>query len=440
MSETNRRWRCPYCDGLNDWQNVVCEICGDGRRDETEPAPKPEKAVEPPKTYTPQPGKPVKEAPRSEAKVEKEATYAPPPPPPAPEPKRKRGKGIIIAVVVVALAALGGRYMGDSFVKHVEANGPTATPLAVIETVAPKAQPTDAPAPKATEPPAQTTDGRVIAVFDAPDSPVASIQSIIDNGDGTARVVLQGNGCKEELFTVGYYFLASPADDVSDEWYLNEAGNARCRDTYPYSLAENTIQAIDVPVTVQVFPGHWMQFVVRGRQKESGHGSKDWLAKPGFVPLYLNPSTPPARFVEARHGVWANEQRTQMDFLDIATSRKMNDTLDNYESIRLWTRYFFKSDEGLSAREIEEWSKEHYTDYGRCTFVLYAPGFCEISPRFSFWPSSDGNGSICINTPAMFSPTTRINRKDIGGYPAGQYTMECFINGVSVGSYSFALK
>ena len=30
----NKKWRCPYCDGLNDWQNEICEICGDGRREE----------------------------------------------------------------------------------------------------------------------------------------------------------------------------------------------------------------------------------------------------------------------------------------------------------------------------------------------------------------------------------------------------------------------
>lgn len=27
-------WRCPYCDGLNDWQDEICQICGDGRREE----------------------------------------------------------------------------------------------------------------------------------------------------------------------------------------------------------------------------------------------------------------------------------------------------------------------------------------------------------------------------------------------------------------------
>lgn len=34
--ETGSGWRCPYCDALNDWQDSVCQICGDGRRDEPE--------------------------------------------------------------------------------------------------------------------------------------------------------------------------------------------------------------------------------------------------------------------------------------------------------------------------------------------------------------------------------------------------------------------
>lgn len=33
--EKKTEWRCPYCDALNDWQDEVCQICGDGKRDET---------------------------------------------------------------------------------------------------------------------------------------------------------------------------------------------------------------------------------------------------------------------------------------------------------------------------------------------------------------------------------------------------------------------
>lgn len=28
-----KEWRCPYCDALNDWQDRVCQICGEGSRD-----------------------------------------------------------------------------------------------------------------------------------------------------------------------------------------------------------------------------------------------------------------------------------------------------------------------------------------------------------------------------------------------------------------------
>lgn len=41
MSKQNQKeWRCPYCDGLNDWQDEVCQICGDGKRDEVVPSGK----------------------------------------------------------------------------------------------------------------------------------------------------------------------------------------------------------------------------------------------------------------------------------------------------------------------------------------------------------------------------------------------------------------
>ena len=85
MSETNKRWRCPYCDGLNDWQNTVCEICGDGRRDEAEAAVKTTSTVEMPKTYTPPKRRAEPEAPRPEPVKESKPAYAPPSPP-APRP------------------------------------------------------------------------------------------------------------------------------------------------------------------------------------------------------------------------------------------------------------------------------------------------------------------------------------------------------------------
>ena len=99
MGEENRRWRCPYCDGLNDWQNTVCEICGEGRRDETLDS---KRTTEIPNTYTPQPNPEhrtaERDAPRPVA-PETELRDAPP----APEPKQK-GKGATIGFFVLAAA------------------------------------------------------------------------------------------------------------------------------------------------------------------------------------------------------------------------------------------------------------------------------------------------------------------------------------------------
>ena len=99
MGEENKRWRCPYCDGLNDWQNTVCEICGEGRRDETLDS---KKTTEIPNTYTPQPNPEhrtaERDAPRPVA-PETELRDAPP----APEPKQK-GKGATIGFFVLAAA------------------------------------------------------------------------------------------------------------------------------------------------------------------------------------------------------------------------------------------------------------------------------------------------------------------------------------------------
>lgn len=40
MSDTYRtKWRCPYCDAENDWQNAICQVCGDGVRPDADSGP-----------------------------------------------------------------------------------------------------------------------------------------------------------------------------------------------------------------------------------------------------------------------------------------------------------------------------------------------------------------------------------------------------------------
>ena len=105
MSEEIRKWRCPYCDGLNDWQDEICQICGDGHRPEAEesantedisagtaPSAVHEEAAEPEKT------RPAYEG---ERRDETPATSAPPVP-------HKNNKGILVAVLLVVAALAGG--------------------------------------------------------------------------------------------------------------------------------------------------------------------------------------------------------------------------------------------------------------------------------------------------------------------------------------------
>ena len=113
MSDVNKQWRCPYCDGLNTWQDEVCQICGDGRRPESG-APSREAAPaagpELPKTYTPRerPAEtPRKEAPPPEPE-KRGFSYDPPV-----EPPKKKRHGFLWFILLAALAVGGYFQFGE---------------------------------------------------------------------------------------------------------------------------------------------------------------------------------------------------------------------------------------------------------------------------------------------------------------------------------------
>ena len=128
MSESGK-WRCPYCDGLNDWQNEACEICGDGKRPDREPPDAPSAF---PKTYTPKARPTAPEAPEVPEAPEKvpEPDNTPPTPSPDPEPPRekKKGHGLLWMLVIAALAFGGGKLLGGQMGRNWF-GGTNATPI-----------------------------------------------------------------------------------------------------------------------------------------------------------------------------------------------------------------------------------------------------------------------------------------------------------------------
>ena len=151
MSKQNQtEWRCPYCDGLNDWQDEVCQICGDGKRDEVVSPGKKESSAgsQQPKmqyptqnqnTYDQQPTrkdvKPERKQSEHEPeirgsqpepdfrKTEPEVKYSEPKPAtPVKKPKKKKHWGLIpVAAVLIAGGLYGfSVHKADTLVKDMD--------------------------------------------------------------------------------------------------------------------------------------------------------------------------------------------------------------------------------------------------------------------------------------------------------------------------------
>lgn len=204
MSDTNNRWRCPYCDGLNDWQNEICEICGDGRRSEAvKPAADAETTV--PKTYTP----------RERAETPPPAEKRPDAPPtpekrpeatPEPEPPKKKRPAILWLLVIGVLAYGGGKLLGGQMSNSMSNSSQPRATRFVITTPAPTPRkpvqkPTKATTPRPTLAPTKAPTPRpTLAATPEP--------ATLKQGDsGFAVAILQA-----ELVERNY--LADTADGV----------------------------------------------------------------------------------------------------------------------------------------------------------------------------------------------------------------------------------
>lgn len=448
MSEASRKWRCPYCDGLNDWQNAICEICGDGRRDEAEPAPKAEKPVEVPKTYTPKARETAGEAPRIEPKKEAKTTFAPPPPPPEPEPKKKKGKaGVLVAAILVALAAFGGRQLADGFVSSVNQNRPTATPLNVIQTVAPKSPAAKASAPTAEPRPSAAQDaggvaGQVIATFDAPDKAIPSIESITLEDNGSARVRLSHNNCTQKSYVVRYCILKDRSEDPALAVWRDEADRIiDINRWHPFMTAKNTekggttLTREDASAQVRVFPDCWMQFYVIG---EGGfHNASVWTTGPVRMPETVSTVQPPLRLKDVKLGFLKDGTYDIGSYYSLTSAQHLNDTLQTALEERkekLWAEYSFEFTGTADA--LIDWCLGKQVNA-----VLYAPDFVEIGYTYdaSFSHSQIDGNTAKRNLQSTLKTGSKEAREDLGWYPPGDYRMVYYFDGVPVGSYAFTL-
>lgn len=135
MEKDEKQWRCPYCDGLNDWQDQVCQICGDGtrpdrkdsgtesKRSNSEPVKakvteskkaeqwQGQSSQEPVRAKTPERKQPEQEPVRSKAP---EVEQPKPGPAKAKEPEKKKHTGWMALGLAVVLAAgyFGYQYIG----------------------------------------------------------------------------------------------------------------------------------------------------------------------------------------------------------------------------------------------------------------------------------------------------------------------------------------
>ena len=445
MSDENRQWRCPYCDGLNAWQDEVCQICGDGRRAAAASGP------EMPKTYTPRERAAEGEAPRRESVAETRTTSY------APEPKKKKGKGgILVAVIIVALAALGGRFLGDSFVRSVEGGKPTARPVTVIETPEPTAAPAEQPVeavqapaeqPAAVESESESFDKTQNQSYHEYQS--GPYGSVTDNGDGTATVRLLDSIPRnsDDRYWVFYYCLGPDPDAESLVEYRlgNTTGNV-------YPMNSNIINSRDEASVINVIPGTYTQVVVRT-------GESYYELEPFYSPeiqrtlpftvedanLLVMDSNDDFRdfrqavnkmqFVPDRDktvkSVDGLPPRTEYEF---TTAEALNDLMQS-DKILVFEWIF---DFHLGGERYSDWSLEEENKYVFST-MLAGPGFYEAGFPCKMNMSYDnGDFGVQYETDRVFFSFYQVIEK-FGGYPAGNYELKFYADGIEMYSYQFSL-
>ena len=430
MSEEKRRWRCPYCDGLNDWQNVVCEICGDGRREEAVTAEMAASAAEKREAYTPPKSEAERDTPKR--KPEREAprsTYTPP----APEPPRKKKKGgVWVVIVIVALAAFGGRFLADRFVASVEKDKADEFAVPISTPAATKTpEKTQAKVPQPTEKLVKSTQPVAAVVID----------TVTDNQNGTATLKLKIN---------------EPRDEYWIFWYC-EGTDRNEKSFIPYSIQpgkrvmprdEKVLKPPEDTITLPVVPGCYTRFIIEGISNFSLKEEDIWLSEPYY--FKENTNKQPVVITDAHLLKWSSSDawKATTDARNAGDVSAVHRVASEYspttaqalnELLRKWVEH--ESQEFLGYEIHTERVNDPYVRYALGEphpFVEYlsGPGVHVMNIGNTGFNAIAGDQFTFLN---VFHDEYRL-LEQFGGYPPGDYTIDLFYCGVRMYTMHFTLN
>ena len=408
MGETNKRWRCPYCDGLNDWQNTVCEICGDGRRDEAVAAEKTATTADMPKVYVPREHEAEPAAPKGEPDREAaRPTYAPPPVPEL--PKKKKKGGVWIAMLATAVVMLAGGYFlfGEQLGLRDSGSGWHSE--------------------------VQLDDSDFAAVDRI------SI-SVRDDGMGNAIFRLQDREPKDYYDVYACYVGETP-DQFNRPYNQGEAN----RITLPW--VHRIYDSLDGEMSRRVVPGGYSRFIVHA-YNDSERGVW-WQSEPYW--FSENAMTLPFSINDARLCKWntdeerMNWEAVQMNLADPGSAKSpalyaLNraDMLNSTLKLDRVLGYSLSITMNTDANGLSAWQSEHSCyDPAPVVALLRGPDdLCAMTNGYLY--AVDG---LYQDQFVSFEPLTdnyQIVKKS-GGYPAGDYSVDFYVWGVKALTLRFTL-
>ncbi len=488
MGEEIKRWRCPYCDGLNEWQDAVCQICGDGRRPETAGTGGTAKTVggvagvfTPPaddtlvapaeltgdtlgssgagKTVNTGSGAGTKTGYTGSGAGTKTdyagsgadmktgytgsgfKTGAVKTPPPELEKKKKGGFGRLLIVAVIAvLAYFGGQQLGLLGAGGLQSPQTTNRPTAATAATESQSAGSGSAASVANWPAPQP---RTVARFDAPSENYAFIETITDNGDGTAKLVVRQNNCPRSEYEVKYSLLKDKDHEVLP--WVDDGWGSLPNQGYLFLNAEgkdgNYVRSCtgDSELYVPIVPGQYMQFFVIASDGGFTNVMR-WRTPPVYFSAdgYSKPQLP----FSVREIRWCNHnpETYEIDkYYQITSASQLNALLgwNGSERTTLYNQIVFDTE--LDEQSFNNWLQAQ--PELECRIVVIGPDFAVASiAAWSFYPNYIDEHTMTVDmVSALDEYAVFTNRMSEGGFPSGYYSIKFFINGVNMGSTHLTL-